>query len=143
MKPEARSSDNKKKRRAEQRDREGRQLYSSQTERRVRDANKRETRPRPRPRLCLCGAKRCLISARGKQGVSVIRSVIIISCRSGLPDSMPTKTKDGWATQSQIMKQEKAWKRARIALMVKLGEEAMQSVEATKKRSAEIFQDVR
>ena len=135
MKPEARSSDNKKKRRAEQRDREGRQLYSSQTERRVRDANKRETRPRPRPRLCLCGAKRCLISARG---VSVI-----ISCRSGLPDSMPTKTKDGWATQSQIMKQEKAWKRARIALMVKLGEEAMQSVEATKKRSAEIFQDVR
>ena len=56
---------------------------------------------------------------------------------------MPTKTKNGWATQSQIQKQEKAWKRARTALMVKLGEEAIKSVEATKKRAAEIFLDVR
>lgn len=34
---------------------------------------------------------------------------------------MPIKTKDGWKSRKQISAQEKAWKKARATLMLKLG----------------------
>jgi len=55
---------------------------------------------------------------------------------------MPVKTKEGWATNAQVLRQEKAWKKARSSLMEKLGTAAMQSVEGIKARSAEIFKEM-
>jgi hypothetical protein len=56
--------------------------------------------------------------------------------------TMPQRTKDGWKTNAQIKRQEKAWKRARASLMTKLGEEAIKSVAQTRERSAEIFKEM-
>jgi len=54
---------------------------------------------------------------------------------------MAVKTKDGWATRSQLRRQEKAWKRARKAMMTKLGSALDNSAELDKK-SAEIFHEM-
>ena len=55
---------------------------------------------------------------------------------------MPVKTRDGWKTVDQVRRQEKAWKKARSSLMEKLGTEATQSEDATKKRGEEIFREM-
>lgn len=56
---------------------------------------------------------------------------------------MPVKTRDGWATNEQVRRQNQAWKKARSSLMTKLGDAAVQGgAEGIKARSAEIFKEM-
>lgn len=55
---------------------------------------------------------------------------------------MVRKTRDGWATNRQIAAQDAAWKKARKALMDKIGAEAIKSTAGTKTRAAEIFKEM-
>ena len=54
---------------------------------------------------------------------------------------MPIKTKDGWASNGQIVRQEKAWAKARSTMMAKLGD-AMNDLAQLNSKSKEIFDEM-
>ena len=54
---------------------------------------------------------------------------------------MPIKTKDGWASNGQIARQEKAWAKARSTMMAKLGD-AMNDLAQLNSKSKEIFDEM-
>lgn len=54
---------------------------------------------------------------------------------------MPIKTKDGWASNGQIARQEKAWAKARSTMMAKLGD-AMDDLAQLNSKSKEIFNEM-
>ena len=61
--------------------------------------------------------------------------------RRPLPRLMPIKTKDGWASNGQISRQEKAWAKARSTMMAKLGD-AMDDLTQLNSKSKEIFDEM-
>ena len=54
---------------------------------------------------------------------------------------MPIKTKDGWATNGQITRQDKAWAKARSTMMAKLGDSINDAQELDRK-SKQIFDEM-
>ena len=60
---------------------------------------------------------------------------------AALPRLMPIKTKDGWASNGQIARQEKAWAKARSTMMAKLGD-AMNDLAQLNSKSKEIFDEM-
>ena len=58
-----------------------------------------------------------------------------------IPRLMPVKTKDGWATNGQISRQDKAWAKARSTMMAKLGESINDMTDLDRK-SKQIFDEM-
>ena len=61
--------------------------------------------------------------------------------RRRIPRPMPIKTKDGWATNGQITRQDKAWAKARSTMMAKLGDSINDAQELDRK-SKQIFDEM-
>jgi len=55
---------------------------------------------------------------------------------------MPIKTRDGWKTKGQINAQEAAWKKARKAMVERLGVETPGDSTKIKARAKEVFQEI-
>jgi len=56
---------------------------------------------------------------------------------------MPIKTKDGWKTREQLERQEKAWKKAREKLVIKLGGmDKLNNEGVIRKAACDVFKEI-